>query len=125
MARSMNLMLGGKDYELVANWKASMAIAETVMDPLVMARDAALAVHFAEHNIPYEPKFEFTVGNTVQILHCALRANGFDLTLDDVGDAVVSDGITKHLGKADDYIALIVSNGSDELEGGKATSGKS
>lgn len=124
MAREMTLMLGGKDYTLVANWRASMAIAETVMDPLVMARDAALAIHFAENNMPYTPRFEFTIENTVQILHCALRANGHDLTIDEVGDKVVSDGIAVHLAKADDYIALIVSNGSDELEGGKPT-GKS
>ena len=124
MARSMTLMLGGKDYELVANWKASMSIAETVYDPLSMARDAALTAHFAEHNVPYEPKFEFTIENTVQILHCALRANGHKMTLDEVGDAVISDGITGHLGRADEFIALIVSNGSDEIEGGKTT-GKS
>lgn len=124
MAREMTLMLGGKDYTLVANWRASMSIAETVMDPLVMARDAALAAHFAENNVPYTSRFEFTIENTVQILHCALRANGHDITLDQVGDAVVSDGITVHLGKADEFIALIVSNGSDELEGGKTT-GKS
>ena len=47
MQREMILNLGGKDYNLVANWKASLDISQQVIDPLVMARDAAVAVHFA------------------------------------------------------------------------------
>ncbi len=121
MKREMILNLGGKDYDLVANWKASLDISQQVIDPLVMARDAAVSVHFAENNIPYTSKFEFTVENTARILHCALRANGHDLTLDDVGEAVLSDGIIPHVGNAEKFITLLVTNGSGEIEGGKAT----
>ena len=120
MKREMTLNLGGKDYNLVANWKASLDISQQVIDPLVMARDAAVALHFAENNIPYTSKFEFTMENTARILHCALRANGHDLSLDDVGEAVVADGVIEHVGNAEKFITLLVSNGSGEIEGGKA-----
>lgn len=121
----MTLMLGGKDYELVANWKASMAIAETVMDPLVMVKDATLAKHFANSPHLYTPRFEFTIQNIAQIIHCALRANGHELTLEQVGEAIVNDGPDEHMVKAGDFVGMLVTNGSDEVEGGKATSGKS
>lgn len=124
MAREMTLMLGGKDYTLVANWRASMSIAETVMDPLVMVRDAALTAHFADSPSLYSPRFEFTMENTVQILHCALRANGHEIAIDDVGQAVIDDGVDKHMMRVSEFIQLLVSNGSDEVEGGKATEGK-
>lgn len=121
MKREMVLNLAGKDYDLVGNWKSSLDIAQQVMDPLVMMRDAALSLHFAENNVPYESRFEFTIESTVRILHCALRANGHDLTLDDVGEAVVADGIIDHVANSEKFIRLLVSNGSKEVEGGKPT----
>lgn len=124
MARSMTLSLGGKQYELVASWKASMDIAENVMDPVVLAKDAALTQQFLKHNIAYDSKFEFTAENTARILHCALRSNGHELTFNEVGEAMVSDGIIEHVGEADKFISLLISNGSEEVEDGKSTSGK-
>ena len=124
--RSMMLKLGGKEYELVASWKASMAIEERILDPLEIARDAMLSAKFDEHNIPYEPKFVFSMKNTAMILYCALRSSGHDqFELDDVGEAMVQDGIVEHVANADQFLSLIVGAGSNEVEGGKATSGKS
>lgn len=125
MARSMILMLGGKDYELVANWKASQSITDEMMDIMVIADDAVKAAHFREHNIPYEPKFEFTFGTTAKILYLAMRSCGYELTYEEVGEFVVADGGLKHVENASKYLALYIKAGPKELEGGKAKSGKS
>jgi len=101
--RSMIAEIGGEKRELVANYKASMEIANKVADPIYIARQAAIEESMRSRGFPWTPDFAFNVENVVQILSIALGAKR-----DDVQEWVFDMGFDEAVGLAGDYLSLIV-----------------
>lgn len=110
--RTMTITLGGKEYTLAANFKAALEIAETVGDPLRIAREAVVESTFLAANIPYDPKFEFTIKNLPQIIYIgAKHVKGQEVSLAAIQEAVFEEGFIPVRVMASKYLAKLVANG--------------
>ncbi len=110
--------MGGKQFELVASWAASLAISQNVCDPVTIATEAYKAEEFASKGIFYRQTFEFNLVNSVAIIFQALKANGYDLTEEQVGEMAMEDPLQlPNIASA--FIALIVNNGPEKKPKGR------
>lgn len=98
----------GETHTLAATWKASVEIADSVGDPLMIARESALENAMLAARMPYQPKFSFTAKNVAQVVFIGLRAAGSELKLEDVQGMVFDKGLLHAQLWAADYIALLV-----------------
>ena len=105
--REFAVEIGGREYTLAATFKASLEIAEKVGDPLTIMREAALEAMFIGRGLPYEPKWRFTVENTVEILHIGLKTAGNKMRREELQDLVFDMGFAAAKEIAGDYLALI------------------
>lgn len=112
--RTTSITLGGKTYELVANFAASIEIARKVHDPLEIVRQAALEQLLTARGMPYTPKWQFTVENVPLVIHIGLTANESDLTLAEVQDLCFEAGFVEAQTAAVEYITCIVGPSTEE-----------
>lgn len=105
--RKMAAEIGGEDRDMVATFAASVEIAEKVADPLMMTREAAIESVMLAQNIPYTPKFRFTVENIPQIICIGLKAAGEKVKLSDVQEWCFDMGFPTSQVIASEFIALI------------------
>lgn len=122
MMREMTANLGGEEITLAATFKASMEVAEKVADPLAIAREAALEALFSQSMQPYDPRFRFSVKNVPQIIFAGMRAAGDKRTLEAVQELVFDAGFVDARDIAVEYIALLVTPKSQEIDESKADS---
>lgn len=123
--REMTATLGGEEITLAATFKASVEISERVADPLAIAREAALEALFMQNLQPYDPRFRFTVTNVPQIIFSGMKAAGDKRTLEQVQEMIFDVGFVDARDIAVEYIALLVTPKSQEIEEGKSqTSGE-
>lgn len=101
--RKMSATLGGETVELTADFAASYRIAEEVGDPLAIAREANNEAYFMSNNIPYEPKWKFTIRNVVAILHI-----GSALPIEKIQELCFEEGFLGAREVASDYLTKII-----------------
>lgn len=118
--REMTATLGGETITLAATFKASIEIAEKVADPLAIAREAAIEALFSQSLQAYDPRFRFTVKNVPQIIFSGMKAAGANRTLEQVQEMVFDEGFVNARDIAVEYIALLVTPQSQEIEEGKS-----
>lgn len=118
--REMTANLGGEEITLAATFKASLDIAEKVDDPLSIAREAAIEALFAQSLQAYQPRFKFTVQNVPLIIFTGMKAAGDKRTLEQVQELVFDAGFVEARDVAVEYIALLVTPKSQEIEEGKS-----
>jgi len=107
--------LAGRELKLAANFKASVELAEKVGDPLMISREAFLEAMMVSNNLPYEPKWSFTIHNVPHIIHIGLKAAGDKTTLEEVQELVFEAGFFKGREVAEGYLALIVGPTPEEV----------
>lgn len=124
--RKLKASLGGHELELAATFGAAADLSEQVGDPLAIAREAQIEAMLSGVGQVYHPKWQFTVKNVPTILYIGLKAAGRDMPLEKVQEMVVENGFMEAKTIALDYIALIVTPKSQELdrEDGDAPSGE-
>lgn len=124
--RKMTASLGGYELELAATFAAASDLSEKVGDPLAIAREAQIEAMLSGVGQVYHPKWQFTVKNVPTILHIGMKAAGSDMSLDKVQEMVVENGFMEAKAIALDYVAMIVTPKSQELddEGGEKSSGE-
>lgn len=117
--REFSATLNGVELRLVANFAASVEIAKTVADPLLIAREASVESMLLSKGINYDTKWKFTVQNVPQLLYIGLKAAGSEMKLPDVQDLVFEAGYAAARDVALEYLGLIVGPAPEEkLEGG-------
>jgi hypothetical protein len=124
--RKLKASLGGHELELAATFGAAADLSEQVGDPLAIAREAQLEAMLSGVGQVYHPKWQFTVKNVPTILYIGLKAAGRDMSLEKVQEMVVENGFLEAKTIALDYIAMIVTPKSQELDSkdGDASSGE-
>jgi hypothetical protein len=124
--RKMTASLGGHELELAATFAAASDLSEKVGDPLAIAREAQIEAMLSGVGQVYHPKWQFTVKNVPTILHIGMKAAGNDMSLDKVQEMVVENGFMEAKSIALDYVAMIVTPKSQELndEGGEKSAGE-
>lgn len=120
--RTITKNIAGKEYKLTADFAASAEIAESVGDPLEIARESATESYFLENGIPYRPNWKFTIHNVVKILQIATKA-----PLEEMQDAVFEEGFINCKDIAAEYLGKIVGPGPQSVVDtkGHEPSGKS
>lgn len=114
--RKMKASLGGHELELAATFGAASDLSEQVGDPLAIAREAQIEAMLTSVGQVYHPKWQFTVRNVPTILYIGIKAAGRDMSLEKVQEIVVENGFLEAKAIALDYIAMIVTPKSQELE---------
>lgn len=114
--RKLKASLGGHELELAATFGAASDLSEQVGDPLAIAREAQIEAMLSGVGQVYHPKWQFTVKNVPTILHIGIKAAGRDMTLEKVQEMVVENGFLEAKTIALDYIAMIVTPKSQELD---------
>lgn len=123
--RDMEVTLGDKKLKLAATFAASMKIAKTVADPLLIAREAMVEYMFMEQGISHNPRWSFTVQNIPQILHIGAEAAGENYTLEQIQEIVFDYGFADSRTVATDYLSLIVGPApEEEIEEQEKSEGK-
>lgn len=117
----MTVNMGGEEITLAATFRASVEIADKVNDPLAIAREASLEAMFGQALQVYEPKWRFTVLNVPQIIHIGTKAAGDKRTLMDIQELVFAEGFPSARAIALEYLALIVTPKSEEVDATKET----
>lgn len=102
--REVTVDLGGTSYTLAADFKAAWDVAETVADPLMMARELTSRA----------PKWQFTVRNIPQILWIGARRAGDKRSLEDWQRIVFDAGFVAGKDAALEYLVAIVGPGPKE-----------
>jgi hypothetical protein len=99
--RTVPVTLLGQTYDMPASFAASREIAQKVVDPLQLSRDAAgsLTVEQVVHIIAIGVKFA-TDGQTRH-------------KLEDIGEHIVQEGVIKYLKVAVDYVIAFLGDGSE------------
>lgn len=121
--REVYITLAGRELELVANFKASLEIAKTIGDPMVIMREASLEALFLSRGIAYDPKFQFNTENSTKILHIGLKAAGSKMTLEEVQELCFEAGYVETKEAASEYLALIIGPRPKELPQGDNNEG--
>lgn len=83
---SLQITVDGREYMLRPSWRASVDIADQVCDPMTIGAEMTKVETFAERGMNYRPDFQLGFVNSVQILGIAARANGHDLSDDQIGE---------------------------------------
>lgn len=123
--RKMTTEIGGDDRDMVATFAASVEISEKVGDPLLMTREAAIESIMLAQNIPYSPKFRFTVENIPKIIHIGLKAAGEKVKLSEVQEWCFDMGFPQCQVIASEFIALITRPAPEEkVEGQEVGDGE-
>lgn len=112
--REMTAEIGGKELRLVANFRAAQKIAERVADPMLIARESLMEYLFASKNIPYTPKWGYTVENVPQILHIAAEEAGMKITLKEMQELVFEHGFINARATIIEYLQMIVGPKTEE-----------
>lgn len=123
--RKLTASLGGHEFQLAATFGAASDLSEQVGDPLAIAREAQVEAMLANAGQVYHPKWQFTVKNVPTILHIGMKAAGSDKSLSQVQDMVVENGFMEAKSIALDYIAMIVTPKSQEIDADKPSEGGS
>ena len=118
--RSMDIEINGETHTLAIDWKASDAIAKNVFDPLLLVQEFNLVERMTAAGIAYKPRFEFGTAEIVKVLFYGIRAAGGKLTVDEVGDGIIQDGVVTHYQNAVNYIIAFSTPTSAEVKGGSA-----
>jgi hypothetical protein len=113
--RKLSASLGGHEFQLAATFGAASDMADQVGDPLAIAREAQLEAMLSETGQVYHPKWQFSIRNVPTILHIGMKAAGSDMSLSKVQDMVVENGFMEAKAIALDYIAMIVTPKSQEI----------
>jgi hypothetical protein len=124
MQRSIEVTLGDASLTLVADWRASLDIAERVGDPMMIAREAVKEAVFIEKGLPFRPDFALTIENVAQIIYIGAKSGGSALTLDAVGGLMFDAGLFAAKDIATSYLALIIGPKSEELSDNRASEDK-
>lgn len=106
MARSVTVNLGGKPMTLKASFETGAEISARVEDLMFIQREAAIAGVLLERGIPYQPKWQFSLGAVVDILGIAMRHNGKEVTREEVGALCFEAGFDKAQGYATEFLQL-------------------
>lgn len=124
--REATVTLAGREIRLAATFGAADEIAKRIADPLLIAREAAVEAGFAAARISYEPKWRPDVQTVPMILHIGAKAAGETLSLKEMQDLAFEHGLIEAMALAIDYIAMIVTPQSDQVEPkkGEASSGE-
>lgn len=107
--------LADKSVKLAATFKASIRLAKEVGDPLEIAREANLEALMLSQNIPYQPRWKFTVENVPKIIHIGMSEGGSNFTLEQVQELVFDAGFSEARSLCIEYLGLIIGPKS-ELE---------
>lgn len=110
--RRMTAELDGLRFDMAATFEAAAEIADSVADPMAIAREAALEGQMLRAGMPYNPRWVFTVRNIPQILHIGAKAAGEKITLSDMQNAVFNAGFVDAREIASAYLAMIVTPNS-------------
>lgn len=114
--RDMDARLGGEPITLAVTWGASEQIAKKVADPLVIWREAKVEnLALGSGAFSHQPKFRFTAENVAQIIHIGAKAAGSSITLSDVQDRMIADGLGKAQIVAEEYIGMFIAARSEEV----------
>lgn len=123
--KSVTIALGGKQTNLKMTWGMIKETAQTVADPLFISREIMKEELFKQQGIPYQAGFSFGVVNSCEIVAIALRENGKDVSADDVGEYVTTDGIHAIENAAQEIILAMMGGGPEvKDESGKAEAPK-
>jgi len=115
--RKLTYEICGEDRDLVATFAASVEIAEKVGDPLFITREAAVESIMLSQNMPYSPKWRFTVSNVPQVIHIGLKAAGESVKLSEVQEWAFEVGFPEAQRIAAEYIAMITRPKPEESTG--------
>lgn len=119
--REHRCTLAGKELVLTATFAASVRIADSVADPLQIARESALEMMMMEKGFPYTPKFQFNVKNIPLLLQIGLEAAGEKWKIEDVQEIVFDAGFAEARDAVIEYLGLIVGPAPEkEVKGAKA-----
>ena len=110
--RELEIELGGETLTLVANWKASLAIADNVGDPILMARDVWATK--GDDGEAASPRLDLPL--VAGIIHAGAKAGGSKKTLDEIGDVIFKGGLVEAQTYATAYLSMIVFASSDEVK---------
>lgn len=106
--RETSITLGEKTFTLRANFKAAKELADKVGDPLMISREGALEAMMLERGLTYEPKWKFTIDNTVSILYIGAKTYNPDLTRSEIEEAVFEAGFFDARDQAIEYLGVII-----------------
>lgn len=112
--REYNGKLAGKDLQLVANFKASMEIAEQVADPILISREATLEAMMIEAGMTYHPRWSFSVENIPLILYIGLKQSDTPMKMTEVQDLVFEAGFGEAKELCVEYLGMIIGPGPAE-----------
>lgn len=115
--RKLTFEICGEERDLVATFAASVEIAEKVGDPLFITREAAVESIMLSQNMPYSPKWRFTVSNVPQVIHIGLKAAGESVKLSEVQEWAFEVGFPEAQRIAAEYIAMITRPKPEESTG--------
>lgn len=113
--REHEAVLAGQTIRLKANFAAATEIADKVADPFFIMRESALEIMFLEQQIPYEPKFAFTLKNVTAIIFIGMRAEKPDTKMADVQDLIFAAGLPAARDVAVEYLQLIAGPRPEEV----------
>lgn len=111
--RSFRFEHAGVEYQLAATFDAAAEIAETVADPLMIAREAHVSAAMAQNGLVHYPRFSFTIDNVPRVLAAGLRAAGNAKDIGAVRQIVFEMGFIEAQALADRYLAMLVTPQSE------------
>jgi len=112
--REVTIKLAGKELTLLANFKASLELAEKVCDPMQMAREASVTDAMHSRGINYTPKWQFDIDNVPQVIYIGLKAAGSTMKLEEVQELVFEEGFFSAMSEATRYVTHIVGPQTEE-----------
>ena len=112
--REATITLAGTELTLCANFRASVELAKTVADPLLIMQETALKATLNERGLPYTPKFEFTIQNITEIVYIGAKAGGSKLDLEAIQDLCFDAGFIAAQIAAVDYLTMLVGPTTEE-----------
>jgi hypothetical protein len=99
--RSVTLKVAGQSFELPVNFAAGAALAKAGLDPLTFA----LAVRGGSGSL--------SALEVISCLHIGITAGGGKMPMDQLGDAVFSEGLMEHLKTATTYLVEFCTAGPE------------
>src|SRR5690625_803527 len=107
--RDVTIKLGGEEYTLVPSFKALADISARVGDPMhIILRSQTMG---------QPPAFP----QMVKIFHLGLRASGYDLSEEEVGEMLFEGGYGEHYESFGEFLGLLTNGGrAMEEEGNRA-----
>lgn len=109
--KSVNVVIGGKGYDLKVTWAASAKIAQEVADPILISQELGKEAVFAEAGMNYVPRVQIGAIEAHKIVHIALIDNGIEMAEDELGEHMVSGDMLAVNQCAADILAAIIAPG--------------